>query len=120
MIFWGTRDRLVLCGLAAIDSLSLDNEHDSPNEVKAAIDATEFAAKTDAQKQQVIELVKRDDLDLFGLDKDILVDIFGASKTGTSMLAARVESISRATELRLPVMTAKYLRMHTLNRKAQA
>ena len=34
----GTRDRLVLCGQAAIDALSLDHDHDSPNGVTEAID----------------------------------------------------------------------------------
>jgi antitoxin component HigA of HigAB toxin-antitoxin module len=86
-------------------------------EVKSQIDAAEFAAKTDAQKQQIIELLKRDDLDLFGLDKEILADIFGSSTTETNLLAARVESISRATELGLPEIDARYLRMHTLSRK---
>jgi len=86
-------------------------------EVKAQVDAAEYGALSDAKKQQMIELIKRDDLDLFGLDKDILVDIFGASTTGTNLAAARVELISRATELELPVITAKYLRMHTLSRK---
>ena len=87
-------------------------------EVKAQVDPTEYAALTDAKKQQMIELLKGDDLDLFGRDKDILIDIFGASTTGTNLVAARVESISRATELGLPVMTNKYLRLHTLSRKA--
>ena len=66
----------------------------------------------------MIELIKRDDLDLFGLDKEILIDIFGASTTGTNLVEARVESISRATELGLPEITNGYLRMHTLSRKA--
>ena len=34
----GTRDRLVLCGQAAIDALLLDGNSDSPDNVKRAID----------------------------------------------------------------------------------
>lgn len=86
-------------------------------EVKAAVDKDEYAALSDAKKQQMIELIKRDDLDLFGLDKEILIDIFGNSTTGANLATARVESISRATELGLPVIDARYLRMHTLSRK---
>jgi len=87
-------------------------------EVKTQVDATEYAALTDPEKQQFIELIKRDDLDLFGLDKEILVGLFGGgSNTGTNLVAARVEVISRMTELGLPVATDKYLRMHTLSRK---
>lgn len=87
-------------------------------EVKAQVNVTEYKALSDAKKQQMIELIKRDDLDLFGLDKDILVDIFGAgSTTGENLFGARVESISRATEIGWGVVTAKDLRMHTLSRK---
>ena len=86
-------------------------------EVKEVVDKDEYAALSDAKKQQFIQLIKRDDLDLFGLDKEILIDIFGASTTGTALVTARVESISRATELKLPVIDTRYLRMHTLSRK---
>ena len=86
-------------------------------EVKVQVDVTEYKALSDAKKQQMIELIKRDDLDLFGLDKDILVDIFGPSTTGTNLVAARVETISRAQEIGLGVVTEKDLRMHTLSRK---
>ena len=34
----GTRDRLVLCGQAAVDALSLDSDHDSPDEVTVSIE----------------------------------------------------------------------------------
>ncbi len=90
-------------------------------EVKAQMDVTEYNALSDAKKQQMIELVKRDDLDLFGLDKDILIDIFGnPSTTGTALIIARVESISRGVEIGWGVVAEKDLRMHTLSRKAPA
>jgi|TARA_Y100000310_G_C20544576_1_gene744977 hypothetical protein len=89
----------------------------SGRDVKSHIDATEFAGKTEAQKQQVIELLKRDDLNLHGLDKEILVDIFGASTTTTALAAARTELVSPATLAGLGVVTMKDLRMHTLSRK---
>lgn len=86
-------------------------------EVKGAVVKADYIALTDAKKEQLIQLIKRDDLDLFGLDKDILVDIFGAGETADALLAARVESISRATEIGWGTVTEKDLRMHTLGRK---
>jgi hypothetical protein len=34
----GTRDRLVHCGKLAVEALGLDSDHDSPNEVREAIE----------------------------------------------------------------------------------
>ena len=89
-------------------------------EVKAQVNATEYNALSDAKKQQMIELVKRDDLDLFGIDRDILIDIFGGGSTTVSNLAsARVELISRGVEIGWGVVTEKNLRMHTRSRKVR-
>ena len=86
-------------------------------EVKAAINVAEYNTRTDAQKQQMIELLKRDDLDLFGLDRDILIDIFGGGSTTVSnLLTARVESISRGVEITWGVVTEKDLRVYTISR----
>ncbi len=86
-------------------------------EVKEQVDVLEYNALTDAKKQQFIELIKRDDLDLFGLDRDILIDIFGGgSTTVAELVTARVESISRAVEIGVGIVTIKYLRMKTLIR----
>ena len=90
-------------------------------EVKSQVDTAEYNALSDAKKQQMIELLKRDDLNLFGLDKDILVDIFGgASTTGASLEAARTETISRSVEIGLGTVQEKDLRLHTLSRKHPA
>jgi len=87
-------------------------------EVKSQVDSTEYNALSDAKKQQMIELMKRDDLDLFGLDKEIMIDIFGgASTTGTSLVTARVESITRGVEIGWGVVIEKDFRLHTLSRK---
>lgn len=87
-------------------------------EVKAAVDVTEYKALSDAKKQMLLELVKRDDLDLFGIDKDILLDIFGSgSTTGTNLVTARVEMISRGAKIEWGEVTMRDLRQHTLSRK---
>jgi|GEM_PF-3292999 hypothetical protein len=115
--YTGMTDSQLIASLNAEDR-SQNRTSMTGREVKSHIDATEFAGKTNAQKQQVIELIKRNDLDLFGLDEDILVDIFaGDSATATALSAARKESISRAAELGLPEITPRYLRLHTVSRK---
>jgi len=86
-------------------------------EVKAQVVVVEYNALTDAKKQQFIELTKSDDLNLFGTDKDILIDIFGgASTTGSNLAAARIENLSRGEEIGWGVVREKDLRMHTLTR----
>ena len=86
-------------------------------EVKSHIDATEYSSKSDAQKQQIIELLKRDDLDLHGLDKDILVEIFGSgSTTGANLMVARTEKISIAVKIGWGEATVRDRRRHTVIR----
>ena len=95
-----------------------DRKSMTGREVKAAVDVAEYNDLSDAKKQQMIELIKQDDLDLFGLDKDILSDIFGeGSTTADSLIAARTEHISRGMEIGWGVVKEKDFRMHTLSRK---
>jgi len=72
------------------------------SEVLNAIDKTEFNSKTDAQKQQVWDLVHLGTLNPFGIEASLMVDIFGGgSVTIVALQALRVESISRWEELSL-------------------
>ena len=106
--------------LDSLNTANIDRDRTSitGREVKASVVAAEYTSLSDVQKQQMIELIKRDDLDLFGLDRDILLDIFGgASITVANLVAARTESISRGTEIGWGVVKEKDLRMHTLIRK---
>ena len=62
----------------------------------------DWDALTDAKKAQFLALIARDDLDPFGYAEQVVKDIFGnPSGTVTALGAARVETISRVTELRL-------------------
>jgi len=71
-------------------------------EVKDRIDTTEWSSRTDAQKQIVLALCNRDDLDPFGIDAQIFQDeMAGATNTLAALTAYRVENISRAVELNL-------------------
>lgn len=113
----GMTDQQLLDSLNTAD-ISSNRTSMTGREVKAAVDVTEYNALSAAKKQQMIELTKRDDLDLFGMDKDILLDIFGTgSTTGANLVAARVETISRGVEIGWGVVTMGDFRMHTLSRK---
>ena len=74
----------------------------SGDEVSSSIDKTEYQALSDASKDRAIVLTNRIVIDPFGFVKDVLIDIFGGgSTTIASLAAARVESISRAEELKI-------------------
>lgn len=76
-------------------------------EVKDRIDLGEWATRTDAQKQIVLALCNRDDLDPFGIDATIFQDAMaGATLTLAALNTYRVEDISRAEELGLGTVTA--------------
>jgi len=89
-------------------------------EVKLQIDTSEYNVLSDDKKLRLIELLKRDDLNLFGLDLDIIIDIFGASTTGSNLATARVELISRGVEIGWGDVTIKDFRLHTLSRKVSS
>lgn len=63
-------------------------------------DSTELDALTDTQRSQWISFCGIDSHDPFGMSASFGVSIFGGgSQTASNIGAARVESISRATEL---------------------
>jgi len=112
----GMNDTELLVSLNA-KTRSRNRKSMTGREVNKAVNVAEYNALSDAKKQQFIELMKRDDLDLFGLDRDILIDIFGGGSTTVANLAtARVETISRGVEIGFGVVKEKDLRMHTLSR----
>lgn len=86
-----TRDRSVMTG----------------KEVKDRIDTTEWSGRTDTQKQIVLALCNRDDLDPFGIDAQIFQDAMaGATNTLAALTTYRVEDVSRAEELGFGTVTA--------------
>lgn len=75
-------------------------------EVKDRIDTTEWSARTDAQKQIILALCNRDDLNPFGIDAQIFQDAMaGATNTLSALNSYRVEDISRAEEIFGAVVT---------------
>jgi hypothetical protein len=71
------------------------------SEVFNSIDKAEYnAIPVPENKQMVWDILHLGDVNPFGLEADLFVDVFGGgSNTITALQAARVESISRATEL---------------------
>lgn len=106
--------------LASLNAKTINRNLDSMTgrEVKRQIIAAEYTALSDAEKQRLLEWLRREDLDLFGLDRDILVDVFGSSSvTVRNLDVARTVLVSRGLEIGWGVVTEKDLRMHTLGRK---
>ena len=77
-------------------------------EIKDKITTADWDSRTDAQKQTLLSLFARDDLDPFGIDAHIFQEAMaGAVGTSVADLAAwRVEDVSRAVELGFGVVTA--------------
>ncbi len=91
---WRTRNRTSMSG----------------RQVKTEVVDAEYDALTPDKKAQFLALTASDDLDPFGLGANVIKDIFGAgSATLTALQAARIESISRATELGLGVVTRSHV-----------
>jgi len=74
----------------------------SGREVANEVVNSEYNALTDTKKSQFLSLVGSDDLDPFGLAVTVVKDVYGAGSTTAGNLAtARVELVSRLTELDL-------------------
>lgn len=72
------------------------------SEILNAINAGEWTALTDGQRQIVWNILHLDTLNPFGVEATLLVAVFGGgSATITALAAARKENISRAAELGL-------------------
>lgn len=74
------------------------------SEILQAIDKAEFNVKTDAQQQLVWNILHLGDVNPFGLEADLMMDVFGASTTITALQALRKTDVSRAVELGLGII----------------
>ena len=75
----------------------------SGREIAAEIVDAEYNKLASDLKQQVLALVEADSHDPFGFAANVIKDIFQTeSVTFANLAVARVETISRATELGLP------------------
>lgn len=75
------------------------------SQVFNAIDKAEFNGKTDAQKQQIWDILHLGTINPFGIEAAMMIDIFGDSTTITNLQAIRKENISRGVELGVGIVT---------------
>ena len=88
----------------AININFLDRTFNRPSmtssEVLNAIDITEWSALTDAGQQQIWDVIHMGNINPFGVEATIFIAVFGnGSDTIKALAAARVENVTRATEL---------------------
>lgn len=70
------------------------------SEVMQSVVPAAFLALSAAEKQRVWDILHLGTLDPFGIEADLMVDIFGGgSATITALVADRVNNVSRAVEL---------------------
>lgn len=80
------------------------------SEVLNAINKAECLLLSDAMNQLVWNVLHIGELNPFGVEADLMIEAFGGgSATITALSALRVEAISRAEELDLPVIGAGYV-----------
>lgn len=80
----------------------------SASEVYQAIDRTEFlgASISDGQRQEIYNILFFGEVNPFGKEVAVFVEIFGSGPTITALQAARKTSISRAEELGIRKVSA--------------
>lgn len=84
----------------------------SGTEVLNALDKAEYLALTDAEKQRLWAVLHLGTINPFGVEADIIVDIFlGGAASVISLQAARQEAISRGVELGLGEVKAGHVQM---------
>ena len=93
---------------AAVSLNALNRSRDrtsmTASEVLNAVEISEWNALTDVQRQQIWDVLHIGEINPFGVEATIFQNVFGVSTTITSLQDARVEQISRATELGLGVV----------------
>jgi len=89
---------------------SRDKASVSGSEILNGIVVSEWNALTDAQRQTVWDIVHLGEVNPFGIEATLMVNIFGAgSETISGLSSLRTEDISRAQELGLPQMKPGYV-----------
>ncbi len=82
------------------------------SEVYNAINVTEWLVLTDAQRQEVWDILHLGTINPFGLEETRFVSIFGGgASTITALAAARKTDVSRAVELGLGVIGSNHVEL---------
>ena len=84
------------------ENRSVDKTSMTGSEILNNVDATQWAGLDAAGKQTVWDIVHLGTINPFGVEATLLIGVFGAgTATITALAAARVNTVSRATELGL-------------------
>lgn len=95
-------DSVVAAGQLNLENVSRNRTSMTGRQAAAEVDEAEYNALSDAKKSQFLALSSGDDIDPFGFAVNVIKDIFGAgSTTVTALAAARVETVSYATDREL-------------------
>ncbi len=80
------------------------------SEILNAVLKSEFVALTNAEESQFWDIVHLSEVNPFGIESDLMVDIFGGgSTTITSLQTLRKNNVSRAVEIGLGVVRAGHI-----------
>lgn len=106
----GMTDAEVTVSLNDVTDRTTNKSSLTGSEVLNAIDKTEFNSKTADQKQQVWNIVHLGNINPFGIEASLLIDIFsGGSATITALQALRKNNVSRAQELNMGIVKTGYV-----------
>ena len=95
----GMSDAEIVTSLNTVDRTQ-NRSSMTASEVLNAIDIAEWNALSDADQQKIWDVLHIRGINPFGVEATIFVAVFGAgSDTITALQAARVTTVSRATEL---------------------
>ncbi len=86
----------------------------SRSEILQAVVPSEYNGLTGDGLVAFWGLLSVDSVDPFGVESDVMQKVFGASDTVTALAAARIEAISRATEIGVGVVTLKTLKLQSI------
>lgn len=81
------------------------------SEVMQAVVKADFVALSAGDQQQVWNILHLGTLDPFGIEADLLADIFVGSDTVAALAAARVNNVSRAVELGIGLVGANHVEL---------
>jgi hypothetical protein len=99
--YTGMNDAAAAASLNAVNRTTSKSSM-TGSEILQAIDETEYLALTDLQRDRVWQILHLGTVDPFGVERDLMVGIFGnESATIVALAAARTNAVSRGAELGL-------------------
>lgn len=99
-----------ICDLLNAKARSRNLTSLTPSQVLNAVDLAEWGTRTAAQQTLIWNLMGMGQLNPFGIEATLFVQVFGASSaTITTLKLLRVQAISRAEEIGLEIVYAGHI-----------